>query len=95
MTPVFDFQPGNAPHLSRINVTTTPERRSVRVSRHSDDGRAVIATNYRVVFCTWPTVEFNTVAQSILEADQRTGQEASLLHGNPTMDRFQIECNLA
>jgi len=54
-----------------------------------------MVANYRVVFCAWPTLEFNAAAQSILEVDQRTGQEAPLLHGNPTMEGFQIGFNLA
>ena len=57
---------------------------------HADGRRAVMLTNYHFAYTAWPTVDFDADPCQVLEVNQQTGQERSVIDDSPDMNGLQL-----
>ncbi|MCE4564686.1 hypothetical protein INQ51_10225 [Maribellus sp. CM-23] len=60
---------------------------------HSDGRRAVLINNYSYAYTAWPTVVFDANPEEIIEIDQNSGLETTIIDDSPDMDGLQISLN--
>jgi hypothetical protein len=58
--------------------------------RHTDGRRAVLLANYDFAYTSWPTVEFDTPAETVKEVDKVTGKEVPLVDDSPNIPGIQL-----
>jgi len=62
----------------------------IGVFTHDDGRRAVLINNYHFAYTAWPTVEFDTNPASVIEVDQKSGEEHPVIDDSPDLDGLQV-----
>lgn len=59
---------------------------------HRDGRRAVMVVNHSYSYTCWPTIQFDSPIEAVLEVDRNTGSEMAPLDSSPEIEGFQ--CSL-